>query len=266
MQKPNSRQLAMRDPAIAAAMGILGAAGSNYGAEATMGSEWGNDMSPGTGYYGYHGDAAYGFGFGADAAIAPAPAGLTFNPRAIGTRQMQPAPAGNAALNPMHPLHPAQQANTVAIVAQHHAEQARTAQRESLLHPNRGSRTDIERYDFSLNQTPSLVIGTASVIGMSIQPAVTVRPQRCSFNAPCYGFVQITSILSANVNGLVGGTLDAGLYSSSAFGVHLDLPTLSPANKLAINGSYSSLVPPGFPLAFAFPFTASFQCPATVVA
>jgi hypothetical protein len=255
--RPNSRTLAMRDTALAAAMGILGAPGSTYGAERrpSFGSEWANDAM-GTdindpGYYGYHGGSQgfghTGWGFGADPAAAPA---------AMTTAKV---PAS-------HPLHPAQHARTIAVVAQHNAVQARTAQRKSLLHPNEGSNIDIERYDFSLNQTPNLVLGTASTIAMSIQPAVTVRPQRCSFNAPSYGFAQISSILSANVNGLVGGSLDAGAYSSTAFGVHLDLPTLSPANKLAINGTYSGLVPPGFPLAFSFPFTASFQCPATVVA
>jgi hypothetical protein len=286
--KPNSRQLAMRDTALAAAMGILGT--STYGAEParqrgpSFGSEWSGELDDdasmySAGYYGYHGDPSVGFGvdagfgyggaawgndmgfgFGADPVAAVAAQAAHPAVRAA----MMRAPA--AAAHPAHPLHPAQAPRTMAIVEKHARETARTAQRESLLHPNKGSRTDIERYDFSLNQTPNLVLGTASTIAMSTQPAVTVRPQRCTFNAPSFGFVQISSILSANVNGLVGGSLDAGAYSATAFGVHLDLPTLSPANKLSVNGSYSGLVPPGFPLAFSFPFTVSFQCPATVVA
>jgi hypothetical protein len=255
--KPNSRQLALRDPALAAAMGILGTGQSNYGHEParsqapSFGNEFAGDSTYAEGYYGYHGDSVgFGYqgsawGFGADAALAK--------------------PAG-AAVPQAHPLHPAQAQRTMAIVAKHNAESARTAHRESLLHPNKGSRVDIERYDFSINQSPSLVLGTASTIAMSTQPAVTVRPQRCTFNAPSVGFAQISAILSANVNGLVGQSLDAGNYGPTSFGVHLDLPTLSPANKLQINGTYSGLVPTGFPIAFAFPFTASFQCPATVVA
>jgi len=241
MGKPNSRALAMRDPALAAAMGILGNPKSNYGGErsrapsSAFGSEWGSDDGD-AGYYGYHGDPSMGFGFGSDTALA--------------------APA-------VRGMHPAQVA---AIVGKHHREQARTQQRENLLHPNKGSRVDIERYDFSINQVPNLTFGVASTIAMSIQPSVTVRPQRRVFNAPSYGFATISSILSANVNGLVGGQLDAGVYNHLGVGIHLDLPTLSPANKLAVNGSYTGLTPPGFPAAFSYQFTATFQCPATVVA
>jgi hypothetical protein len=252
--KPNSRQLALRDPALAAAMGILGAQGSNYGAEANsdFGSEWAGDGSvTADGYYGYHGDApGFGYsgnawGFGADA---------------------KPMIQGAAGVPAMHPLHPAQAQRTMAIVARHNAEQSRTAHRESLLHPNKGSRVDIERYDFSLNQSPNLTLGVVSTILMSAQPAVTVRPQRCTFNAPSLGFATVSAILSANVNGLVGGSTDAGIYGPGSFGVHLDLPTLSPANKLQVNGGYSGLTPAGFPAGFSYPFIASFQCPATVVA
>lgn len=249
--KPTSRDLAMRDSALASALGITGADDSNYGAD--FGSEWGDDgtwgADVGLEYYGYHGDD-FGFGFGADAA-----------PLAVGGR-----PAAAA-----HPMHPAQAARTMAIVQKHNHKQRITANRERLLHPNKGSDVDIERYDFSV-PGPSFVLGTASSIGttaltaMSIQPAVAVRPQRCTFNAPVVGMVTISAIQSANVNGLVGGSTDAGIYGPQSFGVHLDLPTLSPANKLTITGSYLGLTPPGYPVAYSFPFVASFQGPATVVA
>ncbi len=254
--RPNSRDLAMRDPALASALGISGAGDSTYGAEpyAEFGSEWGDDGTWGSDvgleYYGYHGgDQGFGFGFGADAPMAVA----------------------NRAAPVAHPLHPAQAARTMAIVQKHDHKSRITQNRERLLHPNKGSDIDIERYDFSV-PGPNFVLGTASGIGttaataMSIQPAVAVRPQRCTFNAPSVGMVTISAIQSANVNGLVGGSTDAGIYGPNSFGIHLDLPTLSPANKLTITGSYLGLTPPGFPVAYSFPFVASFQGPATVVA
>ena len=233
--RPTPAMLARRDMALAAAIGI-----SN---PADFGADFGGDV--GSDYYGYaSGEAGVdaGFGFGADATA------------------MAPAAAAQIA-NPMHPAHAA---NTRAILAQHHAKSARTNQRASLLHPNKGSDVDIERYDFTLSQ--SVTLGTASALAMSLQPGVTVRPQRCVFGAPSLGFATISAILIANVNALVGGSTDAGIYGPASFGVHLDLPTLTPANKMTINGNYTGLTPPGFPAAFAFLFVASFQCPATVVA
>lgn len=244
--RPTSAQLARREMALAAAMGI--ASPNDFGAD--FGSE------PGGEYYGYNTDSASGFGadagfgtlagFGADALAAPS--------------------ASVAAHHIANPMHPAHAAATRAVLAKHHRRGIKTEHRENLLHPNKGSDVDVERYDFSLSQ--ALVLGTAlaQFPTMNIQPAVTVRPQRCVFGAPSLGFAIISSILIANVNALVGGSTDAGIYGPGSFGVHLDLPTLTPANRLTINGSYTGLTPPGFPAASPFLFVASFQCPATVVA
>lgn len=161
-----------------------------------------------------------------------------------------------------NPLAPANIARTQAIVEQFNAEQACTDRREMLLDPNRCSRTDIERYDLSVNQ--SIVLGTAATINMFTQPAVTIRPQRCTFNAPSAAFVTVSSILVGNVNALVGSSTDAWIYSPQAFGNHLDLPTLQPANKLTVTGNYTGLTPPGFPVALPFPFVCTFQGPARV--
>lgn len=119
----------------------------------------------------------------------------------------------------------------------------RTEERETLLEPNKGSKTKIERYDFSLNT--SLVIGSPSQIDMTCQPNVTFRPQKLMCNVPCPGFVLLDAIQTANVNCLVGVTTDAYHYSPLAGGSALDCPTLSPANRANIIGNYSGLCPGG---------------------
>ena len=111
-----------------------------------------------------------------------------------------------------------------------------------------------------------IVMGTAAILSMSLQPSVTVRPQRCAFNSPSFGFATIAGIFLANVNAMEGGATDSAIYSARSVGVHLDLPTLSPANRLSIQGNYTGLIPPGYGIAQNFLFVASFQCPATVVA
>jgi hypothetical protein len=247
---------------LARSMGIMGEDGPvNFGGGG-YDSGMGDDLD--RGYYGYHGgDDGFGFGddgfgdlleafgeMGDDYGFAGSP--QFTRGRGMGRRGM----AGGSMVK----------ARVADVLKKHAQEQAATSRREQLLHPNRGSRLDIERYDFTLNQTPSLVLGTASPIAMALQPAVTIRPQRACFNAPSYAFAIINSVLSANVNVLVGGSIDAGVYNALAVGIHLDTPTLSPANKLAVNGQYTGLIPPGYPVAFPYMFVASFQCPATVVA
>ncbi len=234
--RPTSQQLARRDTALAAAMGI------------------GDPVDFGSDYYGYaSGDVDMGFGFGSD------PTGST-----AALAQASAAPSAAAAHHVANPMHPANVAKTRAVLAQHYAKGAKTSSRASMIHPNAGSDIDVERYDFSLNQ--AITLGTAVAVNMSIQPSVTVRPQRCVFNAPSLGFATISNILVANVSALIGSTTDAGIYGPQSFGIHLDLPTLTPANKLSIQGNYTGLTPPGFPAASPYLFVASFQCPATVVA
>jgi hypothetical protein len=115
----------------------------------------------------------------------------------------------------------------------------RTEERESLLEPNKGSKTKIERYDFSLNA--NLVLGKPSSLDMSLQPSVTIRPQRLITNAPCPGFVSFLIIQVANMNVTVGSNTDAYSYSASAVGSSLDCPTISPANRVTIAGVYSGV-------------------------
>jgi hypothetical protein len=259
--RPTSKDLIQRaqrgdDNALAAALGILpqGGPGGTYGAD-----------------FGGYGPYGFGFGFGAD----PTTATPTAAPLAA---VASPVPA--LAANPHHPAHMAQahahmqhaaarnyDPHTQGILANHYHQQAKTQERLSLITPNSGSGVDIQRYDFSINATPGITIApaAATVQGMSLQPSTTIRPQRCTFNAPTFAFVMVSNILVGNVNGMVGGATDAFNYGPASMGIHLDLPSINPSNRIQVQCTYTGLVPPVYGLGFVYPFTASFQCPATTV-
>jgi hypothetical protein len=228
----------MRDPALAALLGAL--PGNDFGAE--FGHGQGVDpqyeMGAEFGYYGY----------GADAAPAPL---VHAPPPPIAPHH------GGHHYGGIHPEH-------AALLRAHHRRLHRTESREILLEPNKGSTTKVERYDFSLNQT--VQIGTVSVIDMTLQPSVTLRPQRLICNAPAPGFVVFTTIQVANVAVTVGVATDAFSYSALAVGSHLDCPTLSPANRATLAGQYTGFTPSGYAPNLQFLFIATFQGPATIVA
>jgi hypothetical protein len=247
----NYGQLALRDPALAALLGAL--PGSDFG------SEFGTSADDGQAY-GMHGQAGvipdrgadigaefgaeFGYyGYGADVA-----------PPAMPHMAQHMAHRGHA---PIHPEH-------AQLLRAHHHRQHQTEVRERLLEPNKGSTTKVERYDFSLNQT--LTIGTPVVVDMSLQPSVTLRPQRLICNAPAPGFVSFLTIQVANVAVTVGNATDAYSYSAVAVGSHLDCPTLSPANRATLAGTYSGYSPVGYAPASLFLFVSTFQGPATIVA
>jgi hypothetical protein len=228
---PNARQLAMRDPALAALMGAL--PGQDFGHDAMGGQEADFGISPFdvSANIGEDDFGAFGYGFGADAALA--------------------APAATP--------HPA------VVQAAYHAhvkQKAHTTHRTSLLDPNAHSTVKVERYSFSIS-TP-LVLNVASAINMTLQPNTKIRPQRVIFNAPSPNFVIITTLQVANVNVFVGGSEDANTYGPLSQGVMLDLPTLEPANRATVTGNYTGFVPPGFANNFAYTFIATFQGPSTI--
>lgn len=152
----------------------------------------------------------------------------------------------------------------LAAFAQQHQMRARTAKRASLLEPNAGSAKKIERYAMSLSQ--ALTLGTAVAISMSQNPDTNIRPSRAVSNAPQPGFVTLDNIKAANVSALIGGTADAFTFSALAVGTTLDLPTLSPANRLSVTGNYTGFVPPGYVSGVAFTFCMTFTGYASVIA
>jgi len=224
----NDRELALRDPALAAIMGI-----DDFGSE--FGNEFGADF----------GDEFGGYQFGADpSALRSSLAGLA----SPSIRSMA--------------LPPAQVAAVQEIVQQHQETERRTAGRVNMLRPNAGSKVQVERYAFAINA--ALVLGAASAIDESNSPDVTIRPQRVTMNAPSTGFVTISELKVANVSVSVGGTQDAADYAPNAVGSTLDMPTLSPANKARLLGNYTGFVPPGFAAAAAYTFCCSLKGPAVV--
>lgn len=231
--RPTSKDLALRDPALAAIMGAVGQPGSDFG------GEFGDDS------YG-----TYGFEFGADLGASLGLQGTSALRNMAGVRQsMQLAPP------------PAQVQQIVAAAAESHAV---TQGRRRMLEPNAGSQVKVERYAFAVNQT--LTLGVAVAIDASGQPDTNIRPQRVTINAPSPGFLTISEIKVANVSVTVGGTQDAFDYNALGVGQALDMPTLSPANRARILGNYTGFVPPGFAAAAAFTMCASFKGPATIVA
>lgn len=203
-------------------------------AAALMGAIGEGDADFGIDFGGDYGeDDSYGVDFGADMAIA-AP---------------QAAP-------PPHAL--------LALWQKHQADSSNTRRRAMLLEPNKGSKVKVERYTFYLNQ--SLVLGTASAIAASGNPDCDIRPQRVTVNAPTYGFCTLTNIKVANVSVLIGGIADAFDFNANGVGQSLDLPTLTPANRASIDGSYTGFVPPGFAGGSAYTFCAGLKGPASMVA
>lgn len=154
-------------------------------------------------------------------------------------------------------------AQAMQAYQQLHMQKAHTARRASLLEPNKGSAVKVEVYEFNVNQT--LTLGTALSFTATNQPDTNIRPKRISMNAPSPGFVTVTELKVANVSVIVGGTSDAWNYNANGVGQHLDLPTLSPANRATIIGSYTAFVPPGFVGGSSYLFCVSMKGPASVI-
>lgn len=267
-----SRELLMREPALAMLMGAL-PQGDHFGfggqpqPQVGFGDDYGFGLAsaydpsmnvglPGMGYgYGFGAGPylpeCYGYGFGAAPAAAPM------------ARVPVAAHPASAPIHPSHPMHP----QHAAFVA-HHAELANpssSTSRALLLDPNKHSAVKVERYSFSFSPTQNLVLGTASNIPtFTQQPSTSIKGQRVVMNAPLAGFVLISSLQIANVNVLVGGTEDAFTYSAGAMGVMLDLPRLDPQNRATSAGAYTGVLPPGYTAGNSFQFIITLQGPATL--
>ncbi len=228
----NSKDLALRDPAMAA---ILGATdGADFGEDSAFGWD-----APGADYYGYNPIGADGF-FGAEGFFG-------YN---IGA---------DAAAAPAAPPNPAQMA---ALWQQMKAQGAHTARREALLNPNQHSTKKVERYSLTIRQT--LVVGTPTNFNVSKAPDTELRAQRITCNVPSPGFVLISDIKVANVSVTQGDEDDAWNLNPNSWGQQYDIPTLSPANRVTVTGFSSSAVPTGFNTSDSFPFVIKFLGPASM--
>ncbi len=288
MSRPVTRDLVMRDPALAALLGAL--PGADYGHEGPSGfrrPSYGADF--GISSYDPSRNIGYGgMGFGVDAPPPPHPG-----------MPMPPMPHPAEMLHPSHPAHPAHAGwgnpmyHGYALRHGHPAywggrygyygheppagpsqesalmwanEMAETARRARLLDPNEHSRLKIERYSFSMSPATNFTIGTATLgWEATLQPNTRIRAQRVLMNAPAMNFVILSQLQIANVNVFVGTQEDAFTYSATAQGVMLDLPTLDPANRATAGGNYTGYIPPGFAAEFSYQFIITFQGPSTLV-
>lgn len=169
------------------------------------------------------------------------------------------APAARPAAAPAAAVHPA----AMALWAHHHKQRSASARREMLLEPNKGSATKIERYTFSVST--DVITGTASSFSASNSPDVCFRPQRITANLAQPGLVIIDGIRVANVNVTVGGVFDAFDFNADGVGQSLDMPTLSPSNKLTVSGGYTGVAVPGLTPPAPFKVVFSAKGPAKIV-
>lgn len=228
----------MRDPARAAFLGIL------------PGADFGEDS--------YHGFGGFG-GFGADTSVPP------------------PVTSPTAILHPDHPhnpRHPHNQAMMHQMWMEHHHKMLKTQHRHSMLYPNAGSDIKIEAYNFAIPLVIATgfsgaggqpVLGTTvGVVGGPKFPTTKIKPVNFFVNAPSYGFCTLQQVQAGNVNALIGGSSDAFNYSQGALASKLTMPTLETSTPVTIAGTYTGLVPAGFPPAFSYPLTAEVQGPAEI--
>jgi len=226
----NGRTLVNRDPAMAALMGAFAvsaiAAGGDFGTEGefSFGDDYGDDVG--------FGDDDVGFGAAAHHHMAHA------------------APKPTAA-------------QAIAAYHKHHAQKSHGKRRQMLLDPNAGSDVKIERYSFSLSDTATFGTAAAMTSALSGAPDTDFRPQIVTMNAPFPGFAYIQNIKVANVSVTVGpGLEDAYNYSAASWGRSLDMPTLTPANRATVSGSYTAFVPPGYVQGTTYTFGVNFKGPA----
>jgi len=231
----NGREIAMRDPALAALMGVMG---SDFGDEEVYDDLGEPDL--------FEGETTFG--------------GISFGDEDddVGLDSIFGAAAPAAAMtNP---------AVAQRIVQHHMQKRAHRDRRLLLLEPNKYSEVKVERYTFSVSQVIS-TLGTAQTLGpVSNSPDVNFRPQRVTCNSPSPGFVLIAEGRVANVSFTVGGTIDSWQFNANSVGQSLDVPTLTPANKATFTGNYTALVPTPLSGTGSYTFIMSFTGPASIVA
>ena len=148
--------------------------------------------------------------------------------------------------------------------AHHHKKMKKANKRRQLLDPNGDSSLKVERYAFTLSQ--AITLGTAAAFTtLTGQPDTKIRPQRVVMNAPGPMFAFIQEIKVANVSVTVGtGLEDAFNYNANGVGQSLDMPTLEPANKATVLGSYTGAIPPGFVGGTSTFFSVTFKGPSSM--
>lgn len=222
----NDRRLAMRDPAMAAAVGAISGADfgeDGFGDETDLGVDMGTEGFGDDGIYPFAGD------FGA-AAIAPA------------------RPTASQAM---------------AAWKKQRTRAAQGIKRVAKLDPNMMSDVSVERYSFTLSD--DFTLGTAATLGAAFlsAPDTDFRPQVITANAPAPGFAYMSSLKMANVDVTVGpGEEDLFGLSGPSWGRTMDMPTLTPSNRARVQGRVTTFVPPGYTPAATYTLSINFKGPA----
>ena len=248
----SANELAMRDPASAAFYGITGS---------DMGSEGGDAVSYEEPVLYTGGESDFGIDFGDELDEQSYDMGFTDFGTEFGAPPAAPAAAPHHAAAAHHGATPQGR----AIIAAHLRKQAHRDHRSMLLEPNKYSDLKVERYSFSIVSTITN-LGTAGALSGSNSPDVNFRPQRVTSNVVSPGMVLISDARVANVSFTVGGLIDAWQWNANAVGQHLDVPTLTPANKASYAGTYTNLVPSPLSGTGSYTFILSFSGPSSIVA
>lgn len=222
-----ARDLALRDPALAAAVGAIG---SSFGDEG-FGDETdvGVDSDPGSAM------AGFGFGFGADAAIATARP--TEQQAVAAWRQLARQKARG--MQRMAKIDPNMHSDV-------------TIERYSF------SLSD----DFTFGTAATFGNGGDGFTGT---PDTTFRPQIVTANAPAPGYGYLSNLKMSNVDVSIGpGEEDLFGLSGPSWGRTMDMPTLSTSNRARAQGRVTTFTPPGYSPTSTFTLSINFKGPANL--
>jgi hypothetical protein len=115
-------------------------------------------------------------------------------------------------------------------------DMARTRERSQLLDPNGGSAVKIE--DFEMGLAKRVALGIPCDFSVQSSPDTHMRVKKLVCKVP-RGMFYIRGIYVANLSCLSGDPIDAAALIDS----HVDYPTMTPANRMRMDVSYTGLVP-----------------------
>lgn len=113
---------------------------------------------------------------------------------------------------------------------------ARTRARTQLLEPNSGSAVKIE--DFEMGLAKRVALGIPCDFSVQTSPDTNMRVKKLVCKVP-HGMFYIRGIYVANICCLSGDAIDAAALIDS----YVDYPTMTPANRMRMDVSYTGLVP-----------------------
>jgi len=221
--RPKSHDLVMRDPALAAILGLSHVAQADFGAEGRLGQAWSSR----------------------ELANLDAEHGAFQNARQLDIDASMLRRADSESTMERH------------LAAKLARQRDATAERLALLDPNAHSLEKIGKYTFSVNQT--IVFGASEGLSMTNSPTTDIKPERLIFNAPCFGFATISGVQIGNTSVIIGGSEDAGNYTNVAVDVSLSMPLLPTSNRAIVTGEYTGLTPAPFSAGTDYLFIGTFH-------